>query len=110
MSGGRWKIKKARLEEPRSRKSRAGDSHAPGAMTISLNGFWLSSFWGLPGPNPTYGRSALTIDKISKGTKPADLPLELPTKLELMINLKITKALGLTIPPVVMMRADKVIK
>jgi putative tryptophan/tyrosine transport system substrate-binding protein len=57
-----------------------------------------------------YRRVASMIDKILKGTKPADIPVEQPTKFELMINLKTAKALGLTIPPVVMMRAEKVIK
>ena len=57
-----------------------------------------------------YRRAALIIDKILKGTKPADIPVEQPTKFELMINLKTAKTLGLTIPPVVMMRAEKVIK
>jgi len=57
-----------------------------------------------------YRRVALMIDKILRGTKPADLPVEQPTKFELLINLKTAKALGLTIPPVVMMRAEKVIK
>jgi putative ABC transport system substrate-binding protein len=57
-----------------------------------------------------YKRAALMIDKILKGTKPAEIPVEQPTKFELMINLKTAKTLGLTIPPVVLMRAEKVIK
>jgi putative tryptophan/tyrosine transport system substrate-binding protein len=57
-----------------------------------------------------YRRAAVMIDKILKGAKPADLPVEQPTKYELVINLKTAKTLDLTIPPVVMMRAEKVIK
>jgi putative tryptophan/tyrosine transport system substrate-binding protein len=63
-----------------------------------------------PDQAEAYKRVASMVDKILKGAKPADLPVEQPTKFELMINLKTSKTLGLTIPPVVMMRAEKVIK
>jgi putative ABC transport system substrate-binding protein len=97
---------------------------APRALIISAAArysvpavYWQSSFakdGGLlaygPDPVDLWRRAATYVDRILRGAKPAELPVQLPTKFEMAVNLKTAKALGLTVPPSILVRGDEVIE
>ena len=79
--------------------------------------YWASTFVRDGGllsyggdPVDLYRRAATYVDRILRGAKPAELPVQLPTKFEMVLNLKTAKALGLAIPPSILLRADEVIE
>ena len=88
----------------------AAKKRLPAIYTSSthVNAGGLMSY--APNELENYRRAAIYVDKILKGAKPGDLPVEQPTKFEFIINLKAAKQIGLTIPPNVLARADRVIK
>ena len=97
-----------------SQRTRIVDLAAKSRMaTMCVESQWVGA-GGLMSYGPSYSelfrRAATYVDKILKGAKPADLPVEQPTKFEFVINLKTAKKIGLTIPPNVLVRADKVIR
>jgi len=88
----------------------AARNHVP--AVYSATGFALDGGLVSYGPDPrdAFHRAATYVDRILRGAKPADLPVQVPTKYEMVVNAKTAKALGLTVPPSILLRADEVIE
>ena len=81
-------------------------------IRFSLGGKWLELLSENADPTPVdpYRRTATNVDRILRGEKPGDLPVQFPTKFEMIVNRKTAKALGLAVPPPIRLRADDVIE
>ena len=90
--------------------SAAAGNNVPAVYALSF----FPRYGGLlsygPDPVDLYRRAATYVDRILRGEKPGDLPVQFPTKYEMAVNLKTAKALGLAVPPSIMLRADEVIE
>ena len=99
----------ASIPTPACRAIRLAVRHVPAHPESCRDATCGLLSYGFNGPD-IWRRAASYVDRILRGAKPADLPVQLPTKFETAVNLKTAKALGLTVPPSILVRADEVIE